>query len=621
MKKKEMKIVALALASFLMLVCIVAASPDSTLRFIDPTPANYTQEQDFSLGVLAINTHRSIYLPDETAFIGIAVLDNEGHMACDADVTLTITDPSDNETVLSTGNGLINVSPQCCVYGVTNLPDFYTNYTVDGAGTYVMNLTAITADGTKSITDEFTVQSSVDFDVARDGATRIYPPVPYVMNFTIEANKDYDGLIREYVPASFVITPQEGLTVTTAGDTKILTWNKKLVKGENHNIYYEFDAPDVSPYLFTLGALEIGSFKEDRQWQIASDAPTVGTVTTSACECNIDTHPHAQAAAGFNRLLVVGVGLGTGLDTEEVLSITYSGTSLTFLATAEVTGNKVRVEAWYLVNPSTTGDNKVVVTLKGGNAQKIAIGAISFTGVDQTTPIDTGTVQTTQGKGTSGSVTVASEIDDLVMSVIGAENTIAAGDTEQWDVEMGAPGASSKYGGGSTAAGATSVVMDWTIGGNNNYAIVGFNINAVTWESYSDSGHTTVCNDFASPQHTVYMFGEGFRPSTAYRIIYWAGTGVNRKTDDKSSDANGDLSSSHTFVAGTDEAGTWYASVYPEGYSTGSHNPDDPNLVADDTFEVQQSAIPEFSTVLTAIAVCMLCAISYMVMRRKVGKR
>ena len=32
----------------------------------------YTQEQDFTWGVLAINTHKSIYLPDETAFIGIA---------------------------------------------------------------------------------------------------------------------------------------------------------------------------------------------------------------------------------------------------------------------------------------------------------------------------------------------------------------------------------------------------------------------------------------------------------------------------------------------------------------------------------------------------------------------
>jgi hypothetical protein len=144
------------------------------------------------------------------------------------------------------------------------------------------------------------------------------------------------------------------------------------------------------------------------------------------------------------------------------------------------------------------------------------------------------------------------------------------------------------------------------------------------WKSYSDSGHTTECNDFASyeTQHTVYMNGSGLTPSTAYRIIFWDGNGDKRKTDDKSSDANGNLDSSHTFVAGTDQAGTWYATVYDsQSYSPGSHDPADSHLVIDDTFEVQQSAIPEFPGVVTAIAVCMLCAVAYMVMRRKVGKR
>ena len=139
-----------------------------------------------------------------------------------------------------------------------------------------MNLTAVTPDGTKSITDNFNVQSSVEFDVTRDGPTRIYPPVPYVMNFTIKANKNYDGLIKEYVPASFEITAQDGLTITTVGDTKVLAWNKNLVKGEVYNIYYEFDAPEISPYLFVLGELEIGNWREARQWQIASDIAESG---------------------------------------------------------------------------------------------------------------------------------------------------------------------------------------------------------------------------------------------------------------------------------------------------------------------------------------------------------
>ena len=231
-----------------------------------------TQGQDFTWGVLAINTHKSIYLENETAFIGIAVLDDNGHMVCDADVALGIIDPNDKKTILSTENGLIKISPECSVYSVTDLPDYYTDYTVNSAGTYMLNLTAVTSNGVRTITDEITVQNSVDFDVARDGPTRIYPPVPYVMNFTIKANINYTGLIKEYVHASFKVTPQQGLTITTAGDTKELTWNKNLVKGETYNIYYGFDAPDISPYLYALGKLHIGDWQEARHWYLAADS-------------------------------------------------------------------------------------------------------------------------------------------------------------------------------------------------------------------------------------------------------------------------------------------------------------------------------------------------------------
>ncbi len=231
----------------------------------------YTEEQDFTWGVLAINTHKSIYLENELANIGIGVLDDNGHMVCDANVTLEITNPLNQKTVLSTFNGDIKISPECEFYGVTNLPDYYTDYTVSGVGTYLMNLTAETFNGIRSIADSFVVQSSVDFDVARDGATRIYPAVPYNMSFTIKVNKNYNGLINEYVPSSFGITSQEGLTVTTVGDTKILSWDVNLKKDDIINLYYEFDAPDISPEFYLLGELEIGTFSEERYWQIASD--------------------------------------------------------------------------------------------------------------------------------------------------------------------------------------------------------------------------------------------------------------------------------------------------------------------------------------------------------------
>jgi len=232
----------------------------------------FITESEFAWGVLTINTDKSIFLPNEEAFIAMAVLDDGGNIVCDADVTLNIKDPFGAVTTLSTLNGAITISDECEFLGVTNLPDYYTTYTVGEIGNYSLDLTAITENGIKTIYDNIIVQSSVPFDVTRDGPTRIYPLVPYTMSFTINANENYSGKINEYVPASFAITPQNGLTIKTIGNTKELSWTVNIKQDETVNLSYEFDAPDVSPELFLLGPLSIGTFSETRQWQIASDA-------------------------------------------------------------------------------------------------------------------------------------------------------------------------------------------------------------------------------------------------------------------------------------------------------------------------------------------------------------
>ncbi|MDB4304160.1 hypothetical protein N9934_05170, partial [Desulfosarcina sp.] len=232
----------------------------------------YLVEQDFLWGVLALNTDKSIYLENELSTIGIGVLDDEGRMVCDAEVTLKIKDPSGEITTLSTNDNTISVSPECEVYGVTNLPDYYTEYNVKDKGIYEMSLTAITQNGIRSIIDSFEVKQSVEFDVRREGPTRIFPLVPYSMNLEINANENYKGTIKEYIPSSFKITPQDNLIITTKGDTKTLSWDVDLKQGDIINLVYEFDAPDISPEFYLLGELEIGQWKEIRQWQIASDA-------------------------------------------------------------------------------------------------------------------------------------------------------------------------------------------------------------------------------------------------------------------------------------------------------------------------------------------------------------
>ena len=243
------------------------------------------ESSSFDWGLVSVNTHKSIYLPGETAHIGMAVLDSSGHMVCDANVTLTIKDPQGIDTVLSTENGRINVSDQCRIYGVTDRPDYYAEYITGGPGTYWMNLSADTLEGTIGMTSNFSVEESVDFDIARYGPTRIYPPANYNMTFVIVPKSDYDGKITEYVPSVFDITPQEGLIITESGDTKTLTWNGSLPAGETTTLYYEFKAPDISPYLYNLGPLTLGNFSEKRQWMIASDAPIMSSLSCQQITC------------------------------------------------------------------------------------------------------------------------------------------------------------------------------------------------------------------------------------------------------------------------------------------------------------------------------------------------
>src|SRR3989344_1149831 len=228
-------------------------------------------QQNFTWGVLAINTDKSIYLENEESLIGIGILDDRGIMVCNADISLKIKDPSGKIEELTTKDGDIKISEECNVYQVTNLPDYYTTYTVNKQGLYDLNLTATTIKGSRSIIDHFLVKKRVEFDVKRNGPTRIYPPAHYVMNFTINADKDYKGKIRDYVPTNFNILPQRGLSIDNFGDIKILTWDVVLVKGETSNLFFEFVAPPQSPQFYILGPLEVGEWQETRYWQIASD--------------------------------------------------------------------------------------------------------------------------------------------------------------------------------------------------------------------------------------------------------------------------------------------------------------------------------------------------------------
>ncbi|MCH7640988.1 glycosyltransferase, partial [Patescibacteria group bacterium] len=276
--------------------------------------------QDFTWGVLAINTNKSIFLPGETAKLQMAVVDNEGLPVCDARLELQIKSPRGSISQLSTSQGEIVTSEECNDHDYTLVPDYSTSYSIPSEkGDYQLILNAKTQDGEYTITDQFQVKKEKDipFDVEREEATRLYPKATYPVKLSITANDDFQGTVTETVPITFSIFNPEDPVVApystvvkheeytgafkqktdsgweevslaedekkeTLVNTKTITWYVDMKKGETHTLGYRYKIPVYAPAFYIKGPLAIGTrvqglgfreeFREARQWQLAADA-------------------------------------------------------------------------------------------------------------------------------------------------------------------------------------------------------------------------------------------------------------------------------------------------------------------------------------------------------------
>lgn len=230
--------------------------------------------QDFYWGVLAINTNKSIYLPDEKAYLQMAVLDDYGHTLCNADLNLEIKSPDGQVKILSTGDNSIIKNPECGPDNIIDKPDYYAYYHTGEVGYYGLKLTAITENGSKEILDQFEVKNSLPFELERIGPTRIYPLANYEMKLKVKSNIDFQGELKEYIPNLFdvIVSGTSTHNHILEKNLREIVWPVDFKSGQTYEFSYLFDAPDVSPEFYLLGRVIIGDWEEGRNWQIASDA-------------------------------------------------------------------------------------------------------------------------------------------------------------------------------------------------------------------------------------------------------------------------------------------------------------------------------------------------------------
>lgn len=244
-----------------------------------------TMEQDgaeaeatekFSWGVLVMNPTKSQYRMGETVNVGMGVLNSAGHTLCKADLVLEVVAPTGDKQTFKTADGSIINSVECGAdYGdnVTNLPDYSASFVIEHNGNYQLNLTANTYAGAHTISEELVVSDVIAFDISRLTAMRIWPLADYEVFLEVVPEADYVGYFTEKVPTDFILkrVDQEGQE-GVEGSTKTITWQVDWQAGQAYTLSYQYDAPDISPEIFTLGPATAEGFTEPRSWQIASDA-------------------------------------------------------------------------------------------------------------------------------------------------------------------------------------------------------------------------------------------------------------------------------------------------------------------------------------------------------------
>jgi uncharacterized repeat protein (TIGR01451 family) len=187
---------------------------------------------------------------------------------------------------------------------------------------------------------------------------------------------------------------------------------------------------------------------------------TVGNSSSAGTNGTTLTWSHT-VGSGTNRILIVGVAIHNSART--VSSATYGGQNLNYIGQSVDGGGKIIVNLYELLAPPV-GTTNVTIIINAGD--HLSGGAVSFTGVSQTTPLGN-FASAGGGPVSSGSVNVASATNELVVDIMGTTGdaitlTPGGNQTQRWNISTGSGGADA-LGASSTQLGAGTVTMSWTL--------------------------------------------------------------------------------------------------------------------------------------------------------------
>lgn len=115
------------------------------------------------------------------------------------------------------------------------------------------------------------------------------------------------------------------------------------------------------------------------------------------------------------------------------------------------------------------------------------------------------------------------------------------------------------------------------------------------WQSYEDSAHKVVSDNFSTYHATVYMYGTGFVRDELYTIKFYDGSQTIVQTEQATAYTGvGKLDATHQ-ITDSDIPGQWSSKVFLT------------DLVAQDDFYVEPSAVPEMTNLFMTVLILLGC--------------
>lgn len=285
------------------------------------------------------------------------------------------------------------------------------------AGTWYYTVVAVSAGGASAASNEVT-------------AVNAAPAAPFAP--VISAVSGGTSITLSWTappPNGDVITSYNILRGTTSGgETSLGT----AIQGSTS--YTDATVTPGTTYYYKVQAVNvIGTSPSSNEASGNATGVVIDSTSTDSNSANVSSLTWSHTVgSGAHPLLLVAVGYAGSVGGDVVSSVTYGGVALTKLLTADPSpggGTDKALDVWYLTGPAA-GTASIVVTFTG--SLSAVCGAVSLTGVSQSSPLRTPLPFTSTSSNAPTVSTTGGAASDLVMAFLhmrGA-NTVTVGGSQ-----------------------------------------------------------------------------------------------------------------------------------------------------------------------------------------------